>query len=372
MTPLGFLLATASTHGYPAGGLVVTAAIVGEIAAVALSSIMARRGWHDIGLGVTTWFSVLTALIAAVAVLVKLPLGVIALSAFALGCAGAMGLGGYRGLLAAVIAPDGVERAFTYDSILNEVNFLLGPVIIAIVAATVGARYVLFSLVISGAVALIATATLVARTPRIEAPSAEIASGGSVSDPPLRARLWLWIASGTEGALEGIVVVIAPVLLTQSHHSATLAGPFLGVLAGGSLIGGLLYARLQQRFRLPTPITRFQVFLLALAVLLGVLALVPSTPAQFVVVTAFGLFIAPTNSVRAIGVTETSARSLQPLRFAILYGTYSVGWASSSVLFALGINRVSPGHLLLIVAGVGALVALGLRIGRLPVDGLVT
>ncbi|MGC8480477.1 MAG: MFS transporter [Acidimicrobiales bacterium] len=372
MTPLGFLLATSGTHGYAAGGLVVTAAIVGEIAAVVLSSVMARRGWHDIGLGITTWFSVLTATVAALAVLLELPIGVIALSAFALGCTGAMGLGGYRGLLAAVIAPEGVERAFTYDSILNEVNFLLGPIIVALVAAVFGARYVLFSLVVSGLIALITTATLVVRTPRIAAPSGQPTSRDATLDPPLRARLWLWIASGTEGALEGIVVVIAPVLLSRAHHSATLAGPFLGVLAGGSLIGGLIYARIQRRYRLPAPITRFQIFLLALAILLGVLGLVHGTVTRFLVVTLFGLFIAPTNSVRAIGVTETSSRALQPLRFAILYGTYSVGWAGSSALFAFGINRVTPNFLLLVVAGIGALVAISLRLGRLPIEGVAT
>lgn len=182
---------------------------------------------------------------------------------------------------------DDRQTAFAFESVVDEVVFVVGPPSITFLAALVAppAGFVVGLLVgVSGAFWL-------ARQEATQPPVAETAPGErrsrtSVLSPTLVVVATAYLAVGTVfGAMDVVVVGFAEV-----QGAPVLAGVALAAYAGGSLVSGLAYGVV----RLPgTLVTRF----VACAVFFGVAAqgllLVGSLP--WLVAAAFlaGLAIAP-------------------------------------------------------------------------------
>ena len=182
---------------------------------------------------------------------------------------------------------DDRQTAFAFESVVDEVVFVVGPPSITFLAALVAppAGFVVGLLVgVSGAFWL-------ARQEATQPPVAETAPGErrsrtSVLSPTLVVVATAYLAVGTVfGAMDVVVVGFAEV-----QGAPVLAGVALAAYAGGSLVSGLAYGVV----RLPgTLVTRFVVCAVLFGVAAQGLLLVGSLP--WLVAAAFlaGLAIAP-------------------------------------------------------------------------------
>jgi MFS family permease len=236
-----------------------------------------------------------------------------------------------RSLLPAV-APDPrrLPALFALESTVLEVTFVAGPPLalgVGSVWSSGGA------LIVCGLVILVGTLAFAAqpasRRWRPE-PVGSRRRGGSLRAPAMRTLVAISLGTGTVfGATEVGITASAHAL-----HSATAAGPLLGLWGAGSLIGGMIATRLGGGARDARGLIPL---LVALAVTHGALILTTgSVVAAAVVVTLAGATIAPTASsmyamVDAAAPAGTRTEAYSWLLTASLVGA-SLGMGAAGAL----------------------------------------
>jgi len=255
--------------------------------------------------------------------------------------------------------PELVTSAYALDSVLIELIFILGPLLTAVIAATMSPAA---ALVVSAASVMVGTIAFTAQAPsRALRPDREASAAagrlGALSSPGVRS---LVLTSLPAGIGIGICEVTLPAF-SEASGSRELAGVLLAVWSVGSAAGGLAFGAWSRRPAL-------QSVYIAVAALLP-MALLPLAAAPSVAVTALlvipaGMFIAPLLATRneLIGWVAPPGARTEAYTWPV---TAFVGGIAIGSAMAGGIVEASGWRLAFVVsaaaAAVGAVVAVARR-----------
>jgi len=248
----------------------------------------------------------------------------------------------------ALVAPDTarLQVAYALESVLDEVIFIVGPVLVTLLAAAASP-----AVAVASTLAFVATGvlTFAAQRGTEPAPSARPAAGraattgpaddsgnradrrrrSAIGVPGVRVVVTAFVAMGAVfGALEVSMVAFAG---EQGTRGA--AGPLLAVLAGASLCAGVVYGA--RGWRAPLH-RRFAVALGLLAVGVVPLAIVDSLPLMAAAAVLAGLAVSP-SLISGYGLVERLSPS----------GALTEGltWVSTAVGLGIAIGSSASGQL---------------------------
>ena len=182
-----------------------------------------------------------------------------------------------------------LQTAFALESVLDEVVFIIGPIVVALLATLV---HPAAGLLVAAATALAGVLVLAAQQ-RTEPPLAV--------DAVRAARRRERSALGTRGMAVVVLVFLAAggifgsaevavVATTRAAGLPAAAGLVLALWATGSMLSGLVYGSIRWRGRLET---RFTAFVLLLALLTAPMVFPMGVPLLAVVFLVAGVAIAP-------------------------------------------------------------------------------
>jgi MFS family permease len=221
---------------------------------------------------------------------------------------------------------DGAARriAFSVESVMIDVIFIIGPAIVALVTALSGARWCLILtavLTVCGCLALAA------------APESRGWPGtteerhwlGAWRDGRLRRLLPVgFFVTGSISAIE-----LAIVAFSRAHGHPAMSGYLIALLSVGSIVGGLTFGVLNLRAR---PLSQLAVTAAALGVGYAVGSLAGSAVVLGVTLACTGLFLAPTITLEYTAVDEVADPGAKTESFALLNAMGQAGSATGSVL----------------------------------------
>lgn len=180
-----------------------------------------------------------------------------------------------------------LEKAYSVESVLDEVCFVVGPVLVTVLATRVGR---LAGLLVSLALGVGGTLALLAQR-RTEPPahpaSTRARAGSALRHPGLRV---LTVVAVAMGGLFGSVEV-STVASAAEHGGREGAGPVLAAFALASLLAGVVYGAMTLRAPLAR---RFVVTASWMGLAVCLLPLARSLPAVALVLAITGAAIAPT------------------------------------------------------------------------------
>ena len=184
--------------------------------------------------------------------------------------------------------PDLIPGAYALDSVMIELIFIVGPLIVTAIVATTGPQY---ALGISAACVLLGTMLLLAglrgrRGPPRQADGRRAVGLGALAAPGLRT---LVLASLPVGFCFGAIEVVLPAF-SESEGSKEMAGLLLAVWSAASGVAGLVYGARVRRAPLEDLHLRFAC-LLPLGVAALLVASSPLTMALLAILA--GIPIAP-------------------------------------------------------------------------------
>jgi MFS family permease len=254
--------------------------------------------------------------------------------------------------------PELVPAAYALDSVLIELIFILGPLLTAVIAATMSPAA---ALIVSAASVMVGTITFTAQAPSRGVrpdPEGRAAAGrlGALSSPGVRS---LVLTSLPAGIGIGICEVTLPAF-TDASGSRELAGVLLAVWSLGSAVGGLAFGAWPHR----PPLQHVH---LAVAALLPVallpLAAAPSVAVMALLVIPAGMFIAPLLATRneLIGWVAPPGSRTEAYTWPV---TAFVGGIAIGSAIAGGIVEASGWRLAFLVAAAAAAVGAALAVAR--------
>lgn len=284
---IGTVLAISATYGsYALAGQVAAAVVLTQAAFSPLLSRLVDRRGQAVVMG------------PAIAATV-LGLGILAATAAATGPAwllflGAGVVGATMGSVGALVRarwsnlltrPADLHTAYSWESTLDEVVFMLGPILATLLATSVTPTGGL--LLAAGAAAIGGWLLLAQRGTEPPAGSGGHRGGPSIVGGPLLVLVGAFVGMGAIfGATDVAVVAFTEEL---GHRSA--AGVVLAVFALGSGLAGFVYGA--RHWRGPQW-RRFGIGMVALGVGVGLFGIVGSIPALAAAMLAVGMAIAPT------------------------------------------------------------------------------
>jgi len=221
-----------------------------------------------------------------------------------------------------------LHTAFSFESVVDEVIFITGPVIVTLLAtgahpsAGIGAAAVL----------AVAGTLLLAAQRRTEPPARPSAhrAGRAIAVPGMAVLVAVYVFMG---AMFG-TIELSTVAFAQEQGHKPLAGLVLGTYALGSAVGGLVYG--SRAWRSPLG-QRFLITLLGIVAGVAPMWALPNLPALFGVIFFSGLTIAP---------TLTGGYSLVERRVPPELLTEGMSWLSTSIGVGLALGAPVAGHVI--------------------------
>ncbi|MGN6089386.1 MAG: MFS transporter [Actinomycetales bacterium] len=323
------LLVEAHTGSYAAGSLV--AAVMGVVGAVAspLHARRADRGGQSRVLRPATAVYVVGLLALVATVLTDAPLWA-AVAAAAVTGAGTVPIGSMVRSRWTVLLPRGssLQTAYALESVLDEVVFMLGPVLVTVLAARVSPAG---GIVVAVVAAVLGVAALAAQA-RTEPPPHPHDS--AVAKVPLftSSLVVMILLNAVIGAVFGSIDVTVAAFATEQGRQA-MGGVVLAVFAGGSAIGGAVYGSLHWRV---SPLRRFLVAMAVLAV-----GLVPTTLEPSLLPLALNLFVAGLAIAPMLISATTLVEELVPARRR----TEAFAWATTGLILGANAGVAAAGPL---------------------------
>jgi len=322
------LLVSDTTHRYSlAGAVAATFAVAGALVQPRLSRVVDRRGQAR-------------AVPAQVAVAV---VGILALALLAsrhapdwtLFVAAAVGGGAYPNVGSLVRArwstalagrPE-LATAYSLESVLDEVIFVLGPPVVTVLAVWLGPAQ---ALVVAAGLTVVGSAALLVQRGTEPAPAGWSLRVGpsAIAQPGMRVVTAVLVAlGGVFGSMEVVTIAYA-----GQRGEPALAGLLLSLYAGGSLCAGIVYGA-----RPPSTALDRQLLALCLALPLSAVGLlfVPG-PA----VLALGLFLA------GLVVSPTLIASFQLVQQLVPPEqlTEGLSWAGTGIILGVAVSSAVSGR----------------------------
>lgn len=259
-----------------------------------------------------------------------------------------------------------LQTAFAFEAVADEAVFVVGPILVTLLATTVHELAGLGAAVAAGLLGTLLLAAQRSTEPPVGPPTGRggprVPLGWHVLGP-------LVVAGVAMGVLFGGIEV-ATVAFADELGSPAAAGPLLGMLALGSLLAGLASGAVTWR---SSNATRFRRGMLALALGLLPLPFVHSIPLMGAVLLVAGLAISPVLIASVAWIEETvPVRRLTEGMSIMTTGLY-VGLAPGAVAVGVVVDRHgAPASFWVpaVAAAFGAVVALGtLLVTRRPLAG---
>ena len=239
--------------------------------------------------------------------------------------------------------------AYSLESVVIELCFVLGPLLTALLAATISPT----AAVLASAALAVAGSLWMAATPVVRAvvPVEAVTSGraGPLASPAVRALLLTVVGIGVGfGAIE----VALPAYVEVEGARPAAAGILLAVWSLGSIVGGLVYGGLH----LVTPHRRQLPVLVAALAVGTVLPLLAGGPVLMgLALFAYGLAIAPFTACNAVLLGEAAPPGTVTEAFAwsssMIFGGAALGSGVAGVL----VERSGPTAGLAVTAVAGGL-----------------
>jgi MFS family permease len=247
--------------------------------------------------------------------------------------------------------PAEVQTAYALESVLDEVVFITGPILVTFLATTWDPVAGL-----AAAVLVCLTGTLAfAAQRRTEPPSHRPGTHDEARAPmPWRALLSIGLVCVALGTLFGAAEV-ATVAFTEELGDKRWSGPLLAVWAAGSLIAGVITGAVRWR---AGPGLRLRYGALGMAVAMAPLTFIDSLAMMFVALFIGGFAIAPTLIATASLTEQTVPRSRLVEGMAIVHTGIAGGVAPGAALAGILIDASGASTAYLVSAGAGTLAAL--------------
>jgi MFS family permease len=217
--------------------------------------------------------------------------------------------------------------AYAFESVLDELIFVLGPLIVTVLATLVAPQA---GLLAAAVVLLVGTAALLTHRTS-EPPPSEHGDGhpSALRSPGLPVLMGVMVfVGGVFGAVE-----LSSVAFADEHGHRSLAGPLLACYAGGSMLSGLAFGAA------PSDLPRRRTLLVGSAVMTATVSLLPfvrSTPVLAVLLVLCGVGIAPT-LISGFSLVER----IVP-RSAVTEG---LTWATTGLVIGFSTSTWLAGHL---------------------------
>ena len=189
-----------------------------------------------------------------------------------------------------------LANAYALESVLDEVAFIAGPIVVALLATLVAPGAGLAAASTLGVVGGLAFASQRGSEPSLAAKPTGIRGRSAIR---IRAFQYLALILLSLGVLFGSAEV-SLLAFAEDHATKVLAGPLLAVLAVGSMLSGLVYGTRRWRLDLAP---RLLVAVSAMFAGSLLLAVAPDIPWMFVASFLTGCAIAPT-LIAGYGLTE--------------------------------------------------------------------
>jgi MFS family permease len=228
--------------------------------------------------------------------------------------------------------PGLVETAFAFEAVVQELFFILGPLLVAVCVAIASPE-----LALGVAAAMVVGGTLVfATTPasRRWRGSRKAGSRGALGSPGMRTLL---VASVMDGMTFGTLEVALPAF-AQRHGSAGTAGVLLAVLALASMLGGLWYGTRRWTVEPGRQILWFSGLL---PVGLAPLVLAGSVPVMGVLLAVAGLSIAPAAAITFILIGRLVPEEAATEAYTWLSTAVTTGFATGGAVTGAIVESVS-------------------------------
>jgi MFS family permease len=223
-----------------------------------------------------------------------------------------------------------LATAYSLESVLIEVIFIIGPMLVALFVAYVSAG----AAVLFAATCGLAGTLLFLRSPVLEHWRIEERKSASFLGP-LAVRRFLPLLAvilAYSGAF-GLVEIGVTAFATESGRPA-LAGLILGLMSVGSAAGGLAYGSRSWRIALPR---QFALMLLLMGIGVAALALIENVFLFAALGVAAGIVMAPALIMQSMLVAKTA-----PSHFA----TEAFTWSASCLLTGVGFGLAAGGLIL--------------------------
>jgi hypothetical protein len=252
-----------------------------------------------------------------------------------------------------------VQTAFALEAVLDEVVFVLGPVLVTVLATS---WHPLAGLSIAAASGLVGTWAFALQR-STEPPARGRRTPGSHSPMPWRLVLSLALVCLLLGALFGAAEVTT-VAFAEEQGAKWLSGPLLASWSLGSLVAGIATGAIHWT---SGPSGRLRWGAAAMAVAMAPLALVGSIAVMFAVLFVGGMAIAPTMIAAMTMVEQGVPTSRLTEGMAVLHTGIVAGVAPGAGIagFVIDHTSASTAYLVALAAGVGgALIAQTVPTGR--------
>ena len=322
MVPLALLLLVRDAGGsYGAAGLVSSAYLVAVgLGAPVAGRLVDRRGQTRILLtrAVLNPLLLVAAAILGAADAPLVTLGVVGALAGALLPPVGSSL---RALWPRILdGPELRTTAYALEASLQEIFFVVGPLVVAVVAGVVAPAAALVVAAVAGAIGTAVFAlTPPVRAWRPEAEPEERSRAGALGSAGVRTIVLFGVCCGVAfGGAE-----IGMPAFADERGSAALGGVPLAFFAAGSLVGGLVVGARTQR----EPLSLMRVSAVALALVLAPLAVAPSVALLAALAFVAGLPIAPAFAAAYGLIDRVARRGTQAEAFAWIGTAVSGGIA---------------------------------------------
>lgn len=345
MAPLAFVLTIGHSRGYQYSGLAMVFFTAGEVAPVfALDSRFFSKFVSDslvrVALLVTLcWLDL------AISFATSMPTAMFYLPIFTLGIFSSVGFSAFRAHLSEVSEQGTLEKKLAFDSSAVELVWLISPIAVSGAVWLWGRSSVL---VLVAVLASATWASLILLWPKVSYHEPRHRESFPSHMLFHRNLVWLWICSASEGIAETVMAIGLAPLLAQHGHNPLMAGPALAVVSLTSIAGGITYARVSHLLGFWSNSKRIVVMLSIFGLAVAGASLSSNLIEQLLLLALGGLLIAPTNTSRAIALTEILPRGIRVHGFAVLYGTYSAGAGIAGVAFTVFYHSLSASGLFLL------------------------
>lgn len=247
--------------------------------------------------------------------------------------------------------PRDVQTAFALEGVFDETVFIVGPILVALLATTVDPVLGLGVAVVACVLGCLGLAGQRATAPPTHQHDH---TTGARPGMPWRTVVPLAVVSLGLGVLFGAAEVTT-VAFAEEHDAKSLSGALLALWALGSLVAGLVTGAITWR---RGPSVRVRVGALAMATAMVPLYFVDSVLVLGALLLVGGLSIAPT-LIATISLTEQVVPRVRMTEgLAIMQTGLVAGVAPGAALSGFVVDHAGASHAYLVSAGAGLLAAL--------------
>ena len=361
MVNLGIVLLVVAENGSYglAGAISATFALVNAASAPAIARLVDRRGQRRVLAPVTALYAAGLALFV-VLVTAGAPTWSLYLSAATAGLFGPSIGSLVRARWGHVLGQGPrLSTAYAFESVLDELIFVVGPLIVTLLAT----RFVP-SAGLLGAIVLVVVGTVALLSHRTSEPPA---AAHDADHPSALRSPGLLILMGVMACVGGVFgsVEISAVAFADESGRRVLAGPLLACYAGGSMLSGLAFGAVTWR------VSARRRLLLGAAVMTATVTVLPWPDSATVLAALLflaGVGIAPTlisgfSLVERMVPTASVTEGLTWATTGLIVGFSAATWLSGRLVDTAG---VSEAFLVAPAFGLAALAVCGLVYRRLP------